>query len=208
MLNKLNQAYSELQNLVNGHRYSIDQINWWLLKYGDLYKDVSKNNNKLCQICLEGSEENLPYDCIRKPDYCTKRPELGLFINFWEELDKATQLHKLEKKCQRAFDEYCNLICLDEELRNWVVKHYHIFYQIGAYFSAYMEFNTNGDKSFHVVEAPDLSFGVTVREDDFNSSIKFYDVYHDLYYNQKLYPEKIKEWDELFAKIQFPKNDL
>lgn len=208
MISKIALAYSELQNLVDDYRYSIDQINWWLLKYGDLYKQASANNNKLCQICLEASEENLPYDCIRKPDYCTKRPELGLFIQFWDELDKATQLHKLETKCMMANDEYYLLVCIEENLRDWVVKNYDIFYQIGAYFAGYMEFNAQGDKSLHVVEAPDLSFGVTIREDDFKNSIRFYDVYHYLYYNQKLYPEKIKEWDEFFAKIQMPKDEL
>ena len=205
MIQAIRIAYSELQNLVDGYKYSIDQINWWLLKYGDLYKQISSANNKLCKICLENSEENLPYDCIRKPDYCTKRPELGSFIQFWDELDKATQLHKLETKCMMVLDEYYMLVCIEENLRDWVVKNYDIFYQIGAYFSGYMEFNAQGDKSLHIVEAPDLSFGVNIREDDFKSSIRFYDVYHDLYYNQKLYPEKIKEWDEFFAKFQMPK---
>jgi hypothetical protein len=208
LIPSIKTAYSELQNLGNGNKYSIAQINWWLLKYGDLHKNVSKNNNQLCQVCLEGLEENLPYDCIRKPEYCNKRPEFSLFLQFWDDLDKVTQLHKLETECKRAFDEYCNLICFEEELRNWVIKHYDIFSQTGVYFSEYLEFNAKGDKSFHVAEAPDLSFGITIREEDFKNSIKFYDIFFDLYYNKKLYPEKIKEWNDFFDTIQLPKDEL
>jgi hypothetical protein len=208
MQNKISLAYKELQNLVDGYIYSIDQISWWLLKYGDLYKEISSRYNKLCNTCIELSEENLPSDCLRKPDYCNKKPEFRPFITFYDELDKATQLHKLESKCTMAYQEYVFLWCVEENLRNWVIKNYDTFYQLGGYFYGYMEFNSKDDKSLHIAEAPDLSFGVAIREEDFKSSIQFYDVYYDLYYEKKLYPEKIKEWDEFFSKIQMPKDEL
>lgn len=176
-------AYSEIQNLNQGYVYSIAQINWWLLKYGDLYKTISTINS-------------------------FNKPEFSSFIKFYDELDKATQLHKLEAKCYMAYDEYTFLQCINEDFRDWVIKHYELYEKIGTYFFSYLGFNSEDDKNLHVAEAPDESFGVAVREEDFKSSIRFYDVYYDLYNNQKLYPEKIKEWDELFSKIQLPKEDL
>lgn len=180
---EIEKAYFELKNLNVGYVHSIAQINWWLLKYGYLYKTVSKISS-------------------------FKNPELTSFIKFYDELDQATKLHKLEEKCFLAYDEYTFLHCINEDLRDWIIKHYDVYEKVGTYFYSYLEFNSEEDKNLHIVEAPDESFGVAVREEDFKSAIKFYDVYHDLYYNKKLYPEKIKEWDEIFAKIQFPKEEL
>lgn len=201
-------AYIELQNLKKGSMYSIAQINWWLLKYGDLYTDINHAYNKLCDTCVVLSKQQLPYNCLKRPDYCSKKPEFKPFLNFFDELDKATQLHKLEPKCRMAYDEYLSLGIIEEDLKSWLIKHYDIYYQLGGYFYQYMEFNSNNDKTLHIAEAPDESFGIVIGENDFINSIRFYDVYDDLYHTKKLYPEKIKEWDEFFSKIKLPKNDL
>lgn len=201
-------AYTELKNLNNGFIYSIAQVNWWLLKYGDLYKAILKSQNSLCDICLDLESKKMPYHCLMNPDYCNKNIEFQSFIKFYEELDKATELNKLEEKCFNAYDEYGFLVCINESLRNWVIKYYDIYYQLGGYFYGYMEFNSKDVKTLHIAEAPDESFGVAIKEEDFKSSIRFYDVFDDLYHNKKLYPEKIKEWDEFFSKIQLPKDEL
>lgn len=205
---QIGNAYMELKNLGNGYSYTIAQINWWLLKYGDLHKEVLQTYNKLCDTCMELSREQLPYLCLKRPDYCNKKPQFKPFLNFFDELDKATQLHKLEAKCSMAYDEYLFLSIIEEDLKSWLIKYYDIFYQLGGYFYRYMEFNPEGVKTLYIVEAPDASFGVAVKEDDFMNSIRFYEVYDDLYTNKKLYPEKIKEWDDFFSSIQLPNDEL
>lgn len=204
----INHSIIELRNLGDKFMYSIDQISWWLLKYGDLYKDVAKAHYQLCDICLGWEAENLPINCLSKPDYCNKKPEYQKFIKFYNELDVVTELHKLEDSCNMAYDEYMTLNCIDEDLRDWVVKHYDVYYKIGSYLYTFLFFNSKDVKTLHIAEAPDESFGVTVKEEDFKNSIRFYDVYEDLYHNKKLYPEKIKEWDEFFSKIKLPRNEL
>lgn len=201
-------AYTELNNLNKGHVYSIAQINWWLLKYSDLYKNIIIVHNQLCDICLELKSQNLFINCLLKPNYCNKREEYQGFIKFYDELDQVTELHKLEEKCYLAYDEYTFLQCINEDLRNWVIKHYGIYEKLGIYFFRYLEFNSKDDKKLHIAEAPDETFGISIQEEDYFNSIKFYDVYYDLYENKKLYPEKIKEWDEVFAKIEYPKDEL
>ncbi len=188
-----------------GFKYSIAQVNWWLLKHGDLYREVSNTYNKLCNDCLDWQAKGLPIDCLSKPVYCNKNSDFHSYIKFYDELDKATQLNKLEQQCFNANDEY--LLCSKEDLRDWVIKHYDIYEKLGTYFFGYLEFNSKDDKNLHIAEVHDKSFGVDIRAEDFKSSLRFYDVYFDLYDNQKLYPEKIKEWDELFSKIQLPKEN-
>ena len=208
MKSQIISAYIEIKNLNVGFVYTIAQVNWWLLKYSDLYKNIVNSQNALCDVCLELQAENLPYDCLLKPDYCNKNSKYQSFIKFYDELDKATELNKLEEKCFNVYEEYKFLNCIDEDLRDWVIKHYDVYEKLGVYFFEYLEFNSSDVKNLHIAEAPDKSFGVDIKEEDFISAIRFYDVYHDLYYNQKLYPEKIKEWDEIFSKIQLPKEDL
>lgn len=207
-MHEIQVSYNELKDLKNDFLYSIAQVSWWLLKYGDLYKSVVNSQNLLCDNCLKLKSENLPINCLSKPDYCNKKTEYQSFIKFYDELDVVTQLHKLEEKCKIAYEEYMTLNFIDEDLRDWVIKHYDIYYKLGGYFYLFMEFNPKGVKTLHIAEAPDKSFGVTIREEDFKNSLKFYDVYDDLYNVKKLYPEKIKEWEEFFSTIKLPKDEL
>ncbi|KIX20699.1 hypothetical protein SY27_12465 [Flavobacterium sp. 316] len=208
MKNTITFSMVDLKNIGNKFIYSIDQINWWLLKYRDLYKSVVNSQNLLCDECLKLKEENNPINCHAKPDYCNKKTEFEEFIKFYNDLDIVTELHKLEDRCNMAIDEYMTLNCINEDLRDWVIKHYDIYYKIGGYFYLYLKFNEKNVKILHIAETPDESFGIDIREEDFKNSLKFYDVYYELYENKKLYPEKIKEWEELFSKIQLPKDEL
>lgn len=208
-MNKIiNSSYSELKKIGINFIYSIDEVSWWLLKYGDLYKSVVNSQNLLCDNCLKLKEENLPIDCFLKPDYCNKKDDYQAFIKFYNELDIVTELHKLEGLCNIAFDEYLTLSSINDDLKDWVIKYYDIYYKLGGHFYLFMEFNLKGVKTLHIAEAPDKSFGVTIREEDFKNSLKFYDVYDDLYNIKKIYPEKIKEWEEFFSTIKLLKDEL
>lgn len=208
MQNKITSAYTELTRLGNSFIYSIDEVSWWMLKYGDLYKSVVNSQNLLCDNCLKLKDENLPIDCFLKPNYCNKKDDYQAFIKFYNELDIVTELHKLEELCNIAFDEYLTLASINDNLRDWVVKHYNIYYKLGGYFYSFLFFNSKDVKTLHIAEAPDKSFGVGIREEDFKNSLRFYDVYYDLYESKKLYPEKIKEWDDFYSTIKLPKDDL
>ncbi|MEW5676435.1 hypothetical protein ABGT15_08985 [Flavobacterium enshiense] len=201
-------SYQELKELGDNSKYSIHQVSWWLLKYGDLYKKVFQSYNKLCDTCLKRRAENLYITCFLKQVNCNKIPEYQEFIKFYNELDVVTELYKLEEKCYMAYDEYMTFLCIDEDLRDWVIKYYDLYSKIGVHFYTFLMFNSDGIKTLHISDAPDESFGVIIREDDFKSSVRFYDVYFDLYENKKLYPEKLKEWDEIFSKIPSEKKDL
>jgi len=208
-MNKIiNSSYSELKKIGINFIYSIDEVSWWLLKYGDLYKSVVNSQNLLCDNCLKLKEENLPIDCFLKPNYCNKKDDYQAFIKFYNELDIVTELHKLEGLCNIAFDEYLTLSSINDDLRDWVIKHYDIYYKLGEHFYLFMEFNPKGVKTLHIAEAPDKSFGVTIKEEDFKNSLRFYGVYDDLYNIKKLYPEKIKEWEKFFSTIKLPKDEL
>ncbi len=208
-MNKIiSSSYIELKKLGNNFIYSIDEVSWWLLKYGDLYKSVVNSQNLLCDYCLRLKTKKLPIDCLLKPNYCNKKPEHREFIKFYDELDIVTEFHKLEEMCNMGYDEFMTLNCIDEDLRDWVIKYYDIYYQISGHFYVFLEFNPKGVKTLRIAEAPDESFGVVIKEEDFKNSIRFYDVYDDLYHNKKLYPEKIKEWKEFFSTIQPPKDEL
>lgn len=208
MKSNIAKAYIELRELGDKFIYSIDQISWWLLKYGDLYKRVYKTHYKLCDVCLKRKSENLYITCLIKQDYCNRKQEYQEFIKFYDELDVVTELYKLEEKCYMAYDEYMTFLCIDEDLRDWVIKYYDIYSRIGVHFYTFLMFNPEGSKTLHIADAPDESFGVVIREEDFKNSLRFYDVYFDLYENKKLYPEKIKEWEETFSKYRLPEDEL
>ena len=41
-------------------------------KYKNLYFSSLEKYSKKCLICIELENQNLPYDCLSKPDYCLK----------------------------------------------------------------------------------------------------------------------------------------
>ena len=135
----INSSYSELKKNGINFIYSIDEVSWWLLKYGDLYKSVVNSQNLLCDNCLKLKEENLSIDCFLKPNYCNKKDDYQAFIKFYNELDIVTELHKLEGLCKIAFNEYLTLSSINDDLRDWVIKHYDIYYKIGGHFFVFQK---------------------------------------------------------------------
>tara|TARA_R100000935_G_scaffold58869_1_gene98827 strand:+ start:10040 stop:10564 length:525 start_codon:yes stop_codon:yes gene_type:complete len=83
---KIEESIINLRSLSIENIYTIDKINWWLLKYYELYKYCKENwNNCSCFGELPCSH--------------TFNSEENKFIDFYQELDEISQLHKLNSEC-------------------------------------------------------------------------------------------------------------
>lgn len=75
----------------------------------------------------------------------------------------------------------------------------------GFYFG-YLDYSIEPEKEkhLHIANSPDNDFGVGIDRKYYESMIEFDEIFTYLYFERKLYPEKIKEMEEEMSKIVFP----
>lgn len=160
------------------------------MKYYDLYKLVTGTYNTLCDNCKVLEDENLPIDCLSKPEYCNKKVEFKTFIGFYNTLDNVTKIHRLSDVCYMAYDYYSFMVCVDEDCRDWAIKYHYLWEQLHEFIYEYVE----EDKEYlSITNIPDSSFEVGIDKEDFRIIIAFYNAYYEAYYVKGLYPEKRQE---------------
>ena len=69
----------ELDKKYRNEKYEVE-------KYQNLYNSSLEKYSKKCLICVELENQNLPYDCLSKPDYCVKNNYDFEIIIKYEEL--------------------------------------------------------------------------------------------------------------------------
>jgi len=173
----ITNSYTELKQLKVNNQYSISKINWWLLKYSDLFKVVSSINNKLCKRCIQLEREGFPIDCISKPNYCIKVPEYSIFIKFYEELDELTEIHKLEYNCLLANDVFLFYDFHQLDLNEWCSNYEKIFQKICLIYNEHLDFDSN--KYFTYLTSPDTTFKVIIDKSEFKEIIQFFKYYEE-----------------------------
>ena len=191
VLYKIKSSYKDLINIKQGSKpYSISQIEWWLMKYYEFYKQCKKSNNQYCQKCEKAIQLKLPTDCLLSPKYCVKSNEVKEFITFYDTLDEITQVHRLSNKCYMVYEDYSFSVCTDEDCTEWTVKHYNLWTQLHYFFYNYVE---DEQEFIEIQEIPNTNIQLIINKEDFRIIEGFYSAYHEAYYIKDLYPEKRHE---------------
>src|SRR5690606_30314374 len=93
------QSIKEFINLSKGKTMSIHRVEWWLLKYSDLYK---KTYDFVYSQHLYIDDDGA---VIRLPPF-GKPTDLDKFLNLYEALDKISKFHRNEKYFKQELTEY------------------------------------------------------------------------------------------------------
>ena len=89
----------ELLQLSKGN-LRICRMNWWLLKYEDQFKQaIDETTCKKWQKWFYNEEH--PFPCV-----CPKREKLCVFIDLYRELDRLTQVQRMEKFFEDYFQRF------------------------------------------------------------------------------------------------------
>ena len=105
----IKNAINEFKKYTNDDLYSIQQINFWLSEYFNLYTLSKESWNK-------GS----CYDEL--PCSCTLNNEYSIFENFYNSLKTISEYHKLEEYFKQEFNNYLAINNDKVMLRNWIKK--------------------------------------------------------------------------------------
>jgi len=119
------QAYIEELKMLSKDNLRICRMNWWLLKYEDEFKKAIDLTNckKWKRWFYDGDH---PYPCV-----CPKRENICVFIDLYRELDRLTQIQRLEKTFESYFNQFqtikeSKLLMMDwmKEIRPTISKIY------------------------------------------------------------------------------------
>jgi hypothetical protein len=187
MIKNIQKAFSEITSL--SRIKSTNLVSIWIMNYYVLYETTKKNYETLCEICKVLETQNLPYDCLLNPSYCAKITPEYRFINLYESVDEFMSIHKLESYCQVALQELNDL-----SPKEWLVKHYDIWEE--KIFMFGVDYLDNDDESIMILDLIDYNntrIELFIDRSNFKYLEEFSNKYNDMFYVNKLYPEKLDE---------------
>ncbi len=112
MLN-VGQYIDELLQLSKGS-LRICRMNWWLLKYENEFKQAINETKCLKWRKWFYNEEHV-YPCV-----CSNREKLCMFIDLYRELDRLTQVQRLENYFEESFQRFQSIKDSAESIKNWM----------------------------------------------------------------------------------------
>lgn len=200
------QMLNSLNNLkqLNGNPFTLQKVAFWLYEYHGLYKEIQHYSKTLCEQCQEWEQEGLPYGCLLKPDYCTKK--YRYFTNFYEEVEYGIKVQELDVVCKIALEEY-KTYNNESQLKEWLIKYFDIGYNnLAIFYYDHLDYSVDNDEVVHphFGNSPIGEFGVCIDRKYYENLIEFDDVFKMLLYERKIYPEKLKEIEEEMQKVAIP----
>ncbi|WP_312090990.1 hypothetical protein [Chryseobacterium sp.] len=186
---------------LNDNPFTLQKVAYWLYEYHDLYKEIQNYSETLCEQCQEWEEQGLPYDCLLKPDYCTRK--YRYFTSFYDEVEYGVKVQELDAVCKIALEEYriCNGA---SQLKDWLIKYFDIGYnKLAIFYYDHLDYSVNNDEVVHphFGNSPIGEFGVCINRMYYENLIEFDDVFKMLFYERKIYPEKLKEMEKEMQNI-------
>lgn len=182
-----------LLNLMHKGLITTPKIEWWLLKYYSLYKnllDFAKNKK------LNDSKNNVQ----RLP--CTvKATKDEIFIDVYETLDEYSKIHKLEGYFKMEVDSYQNIKDSKEGIINWVKKNEKLGAdQLSTFLMNLVDIDDN-EKRIHVCWISNIE--IYVERKELKYLIQFSNIFYDLFWEEQVYPDS-----EILKKLNKMANDI
>ncbi len=182
----------EFENFVDGKVKSMQEIEWWFLKYLNFYKETHKSYYG--QYLYELPDGTILRDApILNPNY------LKDFLNLCEALEKIYDLYKKEKYCKDELSEYQIIKDSRNLLKKWVIKNEQFAgRELACFWVDYLDYSSIAEEIVHLLIFLNIKpkIKVLVQKEDFKSLIKYKELFDELYYVQELYPEGLKRIEE------------
>ena len=189
MESAIKSSILNLKSLADNGIYSVARIEWWLLKFEDLFQSVSSSYTTLCNKCVNDEKVGVMRSCVFNLTYCPKTDEKWEFIQLYESFDKLTQIHKNEILCNHTLSEYSKL-----PLSLWANSYIFLGERLQTFYWDYLDYGKEDDldKNLFISEViyPDLH--IYVDKDDFQNIRQFI----ELFYNVKSSITCLKSYEE------------
>lgn len=150
----------------NKATFSIQGVEWWLLKYSDTFKHEKENAS---------------------------------FYELYKQLNELTEYHRLEKYAKEQLTEFEKVKENQEKIKQWLIKNEKIASQdLACFLVDYLDYSENEEDNVNLLAYRDINHKIEifVKRQDFENLIEYKELFDELYYIKKLYPEGLKKIDE------------
>lgn len=200
------KAIQELKAL-NGYPYSINVIEWWLLKHTELRTLSEIDRTCICGTCYSSCIcLKTPCECYYDmPSVCglwsDKNNAYRTFRGVFDNLDKLAQLHKYEKYFKNELAEYSNISNDAIKVKEWTQKSELL---VEEKFSTFSIYNQETEELYEnalelTLFDSDGSFKLYVSRHDFINTFNFLELFDDLFNVKKVLPES---WAKSVEKLK------
>lgn len=177
------KTISSLTNNLN----SISQIDRWIYNNQINYKYCKEINLKI-NSCFHDM------GCA-----CSMNSEEEKFSFLYEELSKISETHKLESYAKEELKTYEVIKGNNTEIKNWLIKNEKFASEeLACFLIDYLDYSENEEEIYHLSAYRNVEqkFEIFIQRNDFKNLIRYKELFDELYYIKKIYPEGLKRIKE------------
>ncbi len=159
----------------NSKVFSINEIEWWLLKYSDFYKSTYDFVQR--QHIFKTDNGSI----VRLPPL-GKLTDKEKFLELYKALDTISEFHRNEKYFEQELTEYQKIKNSQSDLKKWVVKNQ----DLGAdkyvcFLVDYLDYSENAEHlNIYIRSSKEIE--IYVDRQDFRNTIEFLEKFNELYW--------------------------
>ena len=161
---------------------SINEINVWIMQNKNQYK-WCKENNLLLNSCFD----HLP--CV-----CSMNSKESKFIKLYDSLNEIMEYHKLEKYAENELFFYNNIKTDEIKIKEWLIKNTKKASEyLACFLIDYLDYSENENEIYHLLAYSNVEekIEILIQRNDFKNLIEYIELFDELYYKKKLYPEDL-----------------
>lgn len=177
----------EFLKLSKTSKYTMDEIEFWLLKYSDCYKNIYSINCKK-EIFEQEDGSNVWLPPTKKLISNSEKK----FLNLFEALNTISKFHRNEKYFEQEIIEYHKIKHSKSGLKKWVSKNE----DIGAdeyvcFLIDYLDYSENAEHlNVYVHSSKELE--IFIDRKYFKNTIEFLEIFNEFYWVQEILLENLE----------------
>jgi hypothetical protein len=169
---------------------SLKEIELWLIENNRHYIFCKENNIKKNSCFHE-------MGCA-----CSINSEEAKFSFLYEELLKVSETHKLERYAKEELQTYEAKKNNNNDIKDWLVKNEKIASEeLASFLIDYLDYSENETYHLLVYRNVEPKFEIFIQRSEFKNLIEYKELFDELYYIKKMYPEGLKRIEEEINKL-------
>lgn len=186
------------------------------MNFSKILSPLTNNLNSISQIDKWISENHINYKYCKEINVninscfhdigcaCSMNSEEAKFSFLYEELSKISETHKLESYAKEELKTYEVIKVNNVEIKNWLIKNEKIASEeLACFLIDYLDYSENEKEIYHLLAYRNVEqkLEIFIQRNDFENLIEYKELFDELYYIKKLYPEGLKRIEEEINKL-------
>ena len=157
--------------------YSINQLEWWLLKYSEEYKNTKEH------LQFQHLTDQIEESPIRLPSLGESNAD-NTFLDLYLALDEIFKFHRKEKYFEQEVLDYYKIRNSDSNVKTWISKNESFGADIYVCFLIdYLDYDENDNEVHLSVNVPSLKeLEIYINRVDFKNTIEFLEIFNEHYW--------------------------